>query len=101
MYTLIERWVKHAALEVQEYVYLVRATIVGIFTRPRYKYDIVEQFDLIGVGSLTVVVLTGFFTGASFTGACFTAACFAGAAAFTGADLAACLCPVRQASKAI
>ena len=44
---------------------MVRAAIIGIFTAPRYRYDIVEQFDVIGVGSLTVVLLTGFFTGAA------------------------------------
>ena len=32
--------------------------------RPIYRHDIVEQFDAIGVRSLTVVLLTGFFTGA-------------------------------------
>jgi phospholipid/cholesterol/gamma-HCH transport system permease protein len=58
-------WFKHAALEVQEYVRLIGATFVAVFTRPRYRYDIVEQLDLIGVGSLTVVLLTGFFTGAA------------------------------------
>jgi phospholipid/cholesterol/gamma-HCH transport system permease protein len=62
---LIENWLKHAALEVQEYVLMVRAAIAGVFTAPRYRYDIVEQFDVIGVGSLTVVLLTGFFTGAA------------------------------------
>jgi phospholipid/cholesterol/gamma-HCH transport system permease protein len=61
----LERWLKHAALEVQEYVRLVGATFAGIATRPRYVHDIIEQFDLIGVGSLTVVLLTGFFTGAA------------------------------------
>ena len=65
MLSFIETWVKHAALEVQEYVRLVRAAIVGVFTTPRYRHDIVEQFDVIGVGSLTVVLLTGFFTGAA------------------------------------
>ena len=29
-----------------------------------YFHDVVEQFDEIGIGSLTVVLLTGFFTGA-------------------------------------
>jgi phospholipid/cholesterol/gamma-HCH transport system permease protein len=62
----IENWLKKAALEVQEYVRLVRAAIAAIFTAPHYWHDIVEQFDVIGVGSLTVVVLTGFFTGAAF-----------------------------------
>ena len=32
-------------------------------TRPFYFRDMVEQFDAIGVGSLTVVLLTGMFTG--------------------------------------
>jgi phospholipid/cholesterol/gamma-HCH transport system permease protein len=63
----IENWLKKAALEVQEYVHLVRAAISAIFSSPRYWHDIVEQFDAIGVGSLTVVVLTGFFTGAAFS----------------------------------
>ena len=61
----LERSAKHAALEVQEYVYLVCAAAVGVFSRPFYYHDVVEQFDLIGVGSLTVVLLTGFFTGAA------------------------------------
>jgi phospholipid/cholesterol/gamma-HCH transport system permease protein len=61
----IENRLKKAALEVQEYVRLVRAAIAAIFSTPRYWYDIVQQFDVIGVGSLTVVVLTGFFTGAA------------------------------------
>ena len=58
---------KQAALEVQEYVRLDLATFYALFTRPRYTHDIVEQFDVIGVGSLTVVLLTGLFTGAALT----------------------------------
>ena len=34
------------------------------FSRPFYFRDLVEQIDVIGLGSLTVVLLTGFFTGA-------------------------------------
>src|SRR5437762_11932503 len=52
------------ALEVQEYVRLVSAAFHASFTRPMYRHDVVEQFDAIGIGSLTVVLLTGFFTGA-------------------------------------
>ena len=63
--TFIEARLKHAALEVQEYVRLLVATVRAIVTPPRYSHDIVEQLDLIGVGSLTVVLLTGFFTGAA------------------------------------
>ena len=64
MFDLIERGLKTAVLEVQEYMRLQAATIRGATSRPYYFRDIVEQFEAIGVGSLTVVVLTGFFTGA-------------------------------------
>src|SRR5882672_11934847 len=43
---------------------LQAATVRGVFSRPYYWFDIVDQFDQIGLGSLTVVLLTGFFTGA-------------------------------------
>ncbi len=61
---MIQHWLKAAVLEVQEYVRLQVATIRAIARGPYYWHDIVEQFDQIGLGSLTVVVLTGFFTGA-------------------------------------
>ena len=64
MLLFLEARLKRAALEVQEYVRLTTAAIRGIFTPPYYRHDIVEQFDAIGVQSLTVVLLTGFFTGA-------------------------------------
>jgi phospholipid/cholesterol/gamma-HCH transport system permease protein len=60
---LIE-WTKDALLEVQEYVRLSKAALVASVTRPFYYRDVVQQFDQIGLGSLTVVVLTGLFTGA-------------------------------------
>jgi phospholipid/cholesterol/gamma-HCH transport system permease protein len=63
--SLLSRWLKHAALETQEYIRLVCAAIADCFSPPIYHHDIVEQFDLLGVGSLTVVVLTGLFTGAA------------------------------------
>jgi phospholipid/cholesterol/gamma-HCH transport system permease protein len=62
--TLLDEWLKAAVLEVQEYVRLCGAAIRAVFTRPIYRHDIVEQFEAIGLGSLTVVLLTGFFTGA-------------------------------------
>jgi len=61
---LIEDWLKRASLDVQEYVRLLGATARGMVTQPIYRHDIIEQFDAIGVASLTVVLLTGFFTGA-------------------------------------
>jgi phospholipid/cholesterol/gamma-HCH transport system permease protein len=63
--SLLERWLKQTALEAQEYVQLVGRTVRCAVTRPFYRHDIVEQFDLIGFGSLTVVLLSGLFTGAA------------------------------------
>jgi len=57
--------VKQIAFEVQAYVRLVIASMRGAVTPPIYRHDIVEQFDTLGFGSLTVVLLTGLFTGAA------------------------------------
>ena len=65
MISFLNAWLKSAALEVQEYVRLLGAAFQGIVTRPRYRYDTIEQLEAIGVGSLTVVLLAGLFTGAA------------------------------------
>jgi phospholipid/cholesterol/gamma-HCH transport system permease protein len=54
---------KRPALEIQEYLKLLGQTFRGLITRPIYVRDIIEQFDAIGIGSMTVVILTGMFTG--------------------------------------
>jgi len=59
----LQTWSKAAVLEVQEYVKLVARVGRATFTRPTYFRDIVEQFESIGIGSLTVVLLAGLFTG--------------------------------------
>jgi phospholipid/cholesterol/gamma-HCH transport system permease protein len=59
----IETWAKDAILEVQEYVRLIGKVARSVVTPPIYYRDIIEQFDSIGVGSLTVVLLAGLFTG--------------------------------------
>lgn len=64
MASFVEQWLKAAALEVQEYLRLIAAVSRALVTRPFYGRDVVEQFDAIGAGSLTVVILTGAFTGA-------------------------------------
>jgi len=56
--------VKSNVLAVQEYAILAGRSIRNIFRKPRYLADTLQQADLIGVGSLPIVVLTGFFTGA-------------------------------------
>jgi phospholipid/cholesterol/gamma-HCH transport system permease protein len=62
VFDLLERWLKNGIFEVQEYVRLQAATIRGATSPPFYYRDIIIQLDAIGVGSLTVVLLTGFFT---------------------------------------
>ena len=64
MLRLLTNWLKSAIFAVQQYVELQASTIRGIFSRPFYFHDVIEQLDSIGLGSLTVVLLTGFFTGA-------------------------------------
>lgn len=59
-----EEWLKAVVLEIQEYVRMLGQTARGIARGPYYRYDIIDQFDAIGVASMLVVVLTGFFTGA-------------------------------------
>lgn len=54
---------KKNALAVQEYTQLAARSIGNLFRRPLYLADIIQQADLIGVGSLPIVVLTGTFTG--------------------------------------
>jgi phospholipid/cholesterol/gamma-HCH transport system permease protein len=49
---------------VQEFYILAGTAIRNIFRKPHYSDDIVLQMDYIGVGSLPIVVLTGFFSGA-------------------------------------
>src|SRR5688572_17839207 len=55
---------KATVKEVQEVSFLAGKAFASMFRRPYYVRDILTQMDLIGVGSLTVVLLTGFFTGA-------------------------------------
>ena len=59
----LETWAKAAVLEVQEYVRLLGKVARAVVTPPVYYRDVVEQFDSIGIGSLTVVLLAGLFTG--------------------------------------
>src|SRR5262245_36760932 len=55
---------KAAIKEVQDISFLAAKAIGGAFRRPYYIRDLLIQMDSIGVGSVSVVILTGFFTGA-------------------------------------
>jgi phospholipid/cholesterol/gamma-HCH transport system permease protein len=59
----MNNWIKAALLEVQEYARMVARAARSVVTRPFYYRDIIDQLNIIGIGSLTVVILTGLFTG--------------------------------------
>ena len=50
-------------IEVQEFALLTVQALLNIFRSPRYLKDMFIQMDMIGVGSVVIVILTGFFTG--------------------------------------
>ncbi|HXM94267.1 MAG TPA: ABC transporter permease [Candidatus Dormibacteraeota bacterium] len=56
----VKRWVAG----VQDYSLLSARAIANIATGPRYFQDTLDQMDDIGVGSLPIVMLSGFFIGA-------------------------------------
>jgi phospholipid/cholesterol/gamma-HCH transport system permease protein len=56
--------VKNVLLAVQDYTLLSLRSLGNLFRHPRYVRDMALQADLIGVGSLPIVALTGYFTGA-------------------------------------
>jgi phospholipid/cholesterol/gamma-HCH transport system permease protein len=58
------RWLMRALWEIQSYTFLSSRAIANLFSRPVYGREIILMMDLIGVGSLTIILLTGFFTGA-------------------------------------
>src|SRR2546425_6085776 len=53
--------------ELQEMSLLVGRAARGLFRKPRYVPETIAQMDSIGVGSLTIIILTGFFTGGVLT----------------------------------
>lgn len=52
-----------AIYEVQQFTLLGLRALTNLFRRPRYFQDTLIQMDAIGVGSMVIIILTGFFTG--------------------------------------
>lgn len=50
--------------ELQDVSLLLWQSVYSLTSKPRYFGETIKQMDLIGVGSLPIVLLTGFFTGA-------------------------------------
>jgi phospholipid/cholesterol/gamma-HCH transport system permease protein len=53
--------------DLQEMSLLAARAARGIFKKPHYFPEAIAQMDYIGVGSLTIIILTGFFTGGVLT----------------------------------
>ena len=56
-------FIKSKILSIQSYSLLVGRSVANLFSPPIYWSDVFTQMDSIGVGSLPIVILTGFFTG--------------------------------------
>jgi phospholipid/cholesterol/gamma-HCH transport system permease protein len=55
-----KRWIAN----VQDYSQLAYRSLANLATSPRYFQDMLDQMDDIGVGSLPIVLMAGFFIGA-------------------------------------
>ncbi len=51
-------------IQVQEITLLIWRVLRGIVRPPLYVREMIRQMDILGFGSLTIILLTGFFTGA-------------------------------------
>jgi phospholipid/cholesterol/gamma-HCH transport system permease protein len=60
---VVTETLKRQILALQDYSYLVVRSISNLLTPPWYWADTLAQMDNIGVGSLPIVVTTGFFIG--------------------------------------
>jgi len=59
----LDRAAKKGVSAVQQYALISGRAVGNLFQRPFYGADIITQADIIGVGSIPIVILTGFFTG--------------------------------------
>lgn len=62
-YDRIERTGKEFVLSVQEFFLFAVRAVKNLFSPPIYWSDLILQSDIIGVGSGTIVIFAGFFTG--------------------------------------
>jgi phospholipid/cholesterol/gamma-HCH transport system permease protein len=59
----IDKTAKQLVLTVQDYSLFAHRSVMNLFSPPRYWPDFLIQSDIIGVGSISIVLLSGFFTG--------------------------------------
>ncbi len=56
-------FLKQSVASFQDFLFLASRSFANIFRAPHYYSDVFTQMDVIGVGSLPIVLLTGFFSG--------------------------------------
>ncbi|MGC1299914.1 MAG: ABC transporter permease [Alloacidobacterium sp.] len=59
----LDQAAKKGVSVLQDYALISGRALGNLFRRPFYGADIITQADIIGVGSIPIVILTGFFTG--------------------------------------
>ena len=83
--------VTRSIYELQENTLLAARAFRSLFSRPRYISETIAQMDTIGVGSLSIILLTGFFTGGVLTVQTFPTLAFWGQQGQTGRLVAVAL----------
>ncbi|HEV2884919.1 MAG TPA: ABC transporter permease [Pyrinomonadaceae bacterium] len=76
--------VTRSIFELQETTLIAARALGGLIKGPRYFSETIAQMDVIGVGSLTIILLTGFFTGGVLAIQTFPTLAFWGQQAQTG-----------------
>ena len=76
--------VTRSIFELQETTLMAARAFRGLIKGPRYIVETIAQMDAIGVGSLTIIMLTGFFTGGVLTIQTFPTLAFWGQQGQTG-----------------
>ncbi len=83
-FATLDGFARKSVRSVQDYAILSGRAISNLFRHPRYVNDIFTQADIIGVGSIPIVILTGFFTGAVLAVQSASSLATFGATALTG-----------------
>lgn len=84
-------FVTRSIFELQETTLIAARAFAGLIKGPRYLAETVTQMDVIGVGSLSIILLTGFFTGGVLTVQTFPTLAFWGQQGQTGQLVAVAL----------
>ncbi len=83
--------ITRSIFELQETTLIVARAARGLVKGPRYISETIAQMDTIGVGSLSIILLTGFFTGGVLTVQTFPTLAFWGQQGQTGRLVAVAL----------